>query len=113
RQPRRPRPSNDRTRPHRPRLPGRPRRLGHGGDRVTAAEDYAPHPDDEAEAGPHLGAVPDYPVDAIPGPLGDLIREADRAGLPTALVAGAGLTVAATVAMPASVEVGGNTWVEP
>lgn len=80
---------------------------------MTAAEDYAPHPDDEAEAGPHLGAVPDYPVDAIPGPLGDLIREAARAGLPTALVAGAGLTVAATVAMPASVEVGGNTWVEP
>lgn len=77
------------------------------------SREAAPAPQDTDDLGPHLGAIPEYPTDAIPGPLGDLIRAAEQAGLPVPLVAGAGLGVASTIAMRAQVEVGGDTWVEP
>lgn len=60
---------------------------------------------------PHLAAVPEYPVDAIPDPLHSLIEAGERAGLPAAYVGGAGLGALAYVARQSKALVS-ETWLE-
>jgi hypothetical protein len=55
-------------------------------------------PDDDFDpTAPHLAAVPEYPVGSLTGPLADLVDAGTGAGLPAALVAGAGLAALAAV----------------
>ncbi len=71
-------------------------------------------PDEAAEdvttdAGPHLPAVPGYPVQALTGPLRELTDAGVAAGLPAPLVAGAGLGALAAVCGMADLDVY-DTW---
>ena len=50
-----------------------------------------------ADAGPHLPSIPEYPVDALTGPLREIVDAGLAAGLPAALVGGAALGALATV----------------
>jgi Protein of unknown function (DUF3987) len=73
-----------------------------------AVEAAAGAPATEAES--HLPAVPEYPVRALTGPLRELVDAGTAAGLPAALVAGAGLGALAVVCGRADLEVY-DTWI--
>jgi len=81
-----------------------------GGADDEQAEDAPPADlEDETAA---LAEVPDYPFDVLDGPLAGLVEAADRAGLPAALAAGAGVAaVAAAIGGRSSVTPGGD-WTE-
>lgn len=75
-------------------------------------EDDLADPDEADQDAPHLAPIPDYPVDAMPGPLGELVRAGASGGLPAAFTGAGGLAVLAYVAADCRIQVGG-TWVEP
>jgi DNA polymerase I len=60
-------------------------------------EDIPEPADDEDRTGPHLPAVPEYPVSGLAGPLRELVDSAAAAGLPASLAGGAGLGALAAV----------------
>ena len=59
---------------------------------AQAGTDAAP-----AHTDPHLPSIPGYPVDALTGPLREIVDAGKTAGLPAALVGGAALGALATV----------------
>jgi len=66
---------------------------GHGLDDLEPVE----YGTGSADAGPHLPGIPEYPVDALTGPLREIVDAGLAAGLPAALVGGAALGAVATV----------------
>ncbi|MET8142673.1 DUF3987 domain-containing protein [Sphaerisporangium sp. NPDC005288] len=64
-----------------------------------------------AISAPHLPGIPDYPVDALVGPLRELVLASKSAGLSPGLVGGAGLAALATAASMADLEIY-DSWVE-
>jgi hypothetical protein len=60
--------------------------------------------------GPHLPSIPEYPVDALTGPLREIVEAGIAAGLPAALVGGAALAALATVCARAELQVY-ETWI--
>lgn len=67
---------------------------------------------DAADVVPHLAALPIYPVNDVPGPLGNLIKEGVQSGLHPCLVGGAGLAALGAVTGTATVEVYERSWEE-
>jgi hypothetical protein len=71
-------------------------------------DDLVPLAVDPAAAfhtGPHLPGIPEYPVDALTGPLREIVDAGIAAGLPAALVGGAALAALATVCARAELQV--------
>jgi hypothetical protein len=79
-------------------------------DKVAA---LLPSSRDPLERTPHLAEVPEYPVDAIPGPLGALVKAGLRRGLDPAMVGGAGLGALSATSGGARVEVRSGQKPEP
>lgn len=76
-------------------------------------DDLVPLPANPAaaeHAGPHLPGIPEYPVDALTGPLREIVDAGNAAGLPAALVGGAALGTLATVCAMADLQVY-ETWI--
>jgi hypothetical protein len=67
------------------------------GDLQTGPDGQILPADDIDPTAPHLAPVPEYPVQALTGPLADLVDAGTSAGLPAPLVAGAGLAALAAV----------------
>jgi hypothetical protein len=72
---------------------------------------------EDAKAGdaepPRLAAIPNYPIDALPGPMRELVARGSRDGLPAALVGGPALAAAAgALGANATFEVRPGTWIE-
>lgn len=82
-------------------------------DAGHAIDDLEPLPAKTAAAehvGPHLPGIPEYPVDALTGPLREIVDAGSAAGLPAALVGGAALGTLATVCALADLEMY-ETWI--
>src|SRR5690606_23344997 len=77
--------------------------------RVEAVRERLDQVRGDDHVGVALHATPTYPGAEIPGPLGELV--AASAGLPDALVGGAGLAALASVCPAASLHVG-DSWTE-
>jgi hypothetical protein len=81
-------------------------------DHFTAGHDlggFRPMETAAEHTGPHLPGIPEYPVDALTGPLREIIEAGAAAGLPAALVGGAALGAVATVCGMADLQVY-ETW---
>jgi Protein of unknown function (DUF3987) len=68
---------------------------------------YATPPEsDDGDPAPMLGAIPAYPIDALPTPVRELVAYGAASGLPAALVAGAALgAISAAVGAGANLEI--------
>lgn len=69
--------------------------------------------DVERYTAPHLRALPQYPVDALVGPLAEMVKATRSMGLPAAFTAGAGLAALATAAGMADLQVYDSWIVRP
>ena len=80
------------------------------GHKIDDLVPFGADPAEVAHTGPHLPGIPDYPVDALTGPLREIVDAGSAAGLPAALVAGAALGTLATVCAMADLRVY-ETWI--
>jgi hypothetical protein len=79
------------------------------GGRSETSSASAPDPEPPDDNSPHLAAIPEYPVQAVSGPLRALVDSCTHSGLPAALAAAAGLGALATVSGQAELHIY-ETW---
>jgi hypothetical protein len=80
------------------------------GHKIDDLEPLPATPAPAAHTGPHLPGIPEYPVDALTGPLREIVDAGRTAGLPAALVGGAALGALATVCGRADLQIY-ETWI--